>query len=65
MSEDVHVYSFFMEGDETSHRYTGVHKKITATGAEWNVTGPLAKAIRAIEREAERRGYERGLAGRP
>jgi hypothetical protein len=61
MSDDVHIYSFFMEGDETSHRYTGVHKKINATGAQWNVTGPLAKAMKAIENQAEARGYRRGV----
>lgn len=59
------VYVIRIDGDTTDADYTGVSKTITATGAEWRVAGPLAKALKnfedALKNELDK--YKNGYKG--
>lgn len=45
-------FKFHLDGDTSDPKVHGVYKRITATGMEWRVVGPLAKAIHAMLAEA-------------
>jgi hypothetical protein len=56
MSNDrVGRYTVKIDGDATDADCIGVCKTITATGAEYIITGPLAKALEALYERCERR----------
>jgi hypothetical protein len=53
MSEEA-VFTFHMDGDTSNPKVYGVYKKLTATGTEWRVVGPLAKTIHRMLAEITR-----------
>ena len=46
MSELPTIFVVTVEGDHSDDDYTGVTKRITSTGAEYRIVGPLADALR-------------------
>jgi hypothetical protein len=53
-------FTFDIAGDTSRSSYTGVQKGVTATGAQYTVYGPLARAIQAML-EAQRQSWLRGM----
>ena len=45
------MYVITIDGDKSDADYTGVSKRITLTGAEYKIVGPLAEALRRAETE--------------
>lgn len=43
------MYVFTVEGDTTDADYTGVTKRVTATGAEYRIVGPLAEVLKKLD----------------
>jgi hypothetical protein len=48
------TYVVTVDGDTSDPDYTGVTKRITATGAQYQIVGPLAAAIKSSADEIER-----------
>jgi hypothetical protein len=46
MSKLPTMFVVTVEGDHSDDDYTGVTKRITSTGAEYRIVGPLADALR-------------------
>jgi hypothetical protein len=56
------MYVITVDGDKSEPDYTGVTKRITATGAQYQIVGPLAEAIKSRADEIERLRRERDEA---
>ncbi len=56
------MYVITVDGDKSETDYTGVTKRITATGAQYQIVGPLAEAIKSSADEIERLRKERDEA---
>ena len=46
MNGEPNVFCVVVEGDSSDDDYTGVTKRVTPTGAEYRIVGPLADALR-------------------
>lgn len=56
MSGEPNVFCVVVEGDSSDDDYTGVTKRVTPTGAEYRIVGPLAAAIARALDEAKAEG---------
>jgi hypothetical protein len=47
------MYVITVDGDKSDPDYTGVTKRITATGAQYQIVGPLAEALKGVEEQRD------------